>query len=338
VSSNTYFSSSGTQIVVTPRGAEDSLPGRDAVRIWLDVSVENGPNSVVPVVYATPDLLAGDLQARDLPSFSMMKGDLGTLRVLQAIETVPELNLGSGAALEVGESEIKSLLGRPKASDREVRRYIARKAHAIFARTHLENATVFEQIDFLILGGNKIDVLRNAQVLQQENYLSIIDRGHTTVAVVPRAPLIREVERYGSAKPDAVTDVDYSAALSAYPTLSPWKTTLLMERQRYDLAFTPIELESVFRAVAPSVEAIAKHLLKASGSKRSHASLGLIIGELQERRIGGVALWTQLNHVLKFSRDLEEHGTSLPEPVLRIACANAFELVPQLASLLPQSV
>jgi hypothetical protein len=336
VSSNTYFSSSGTQVVVTPRGDEERVPGRDAVKVWLDVSVENGPNTVVPIVYVIPDLLASDLQKNELPAFSIMKNDLGTLRVLEAIETVPELELGVGTPLEIGESEMKSLLGRPKASDREVRRYIARKAHAIFARTHLENATVFEQIDFLILGGKRIDVLRNAQLLQQENYLSIIERGHTTVAVVPRAPLIREVERYGAAKPDAGTDIDYSAALSAYPVLAQWKTTLLLERQRYDLASTPIELQSVFRAVAPSVEAIAKQLLKDAGSKRSHASLGPVIGELQERRIGGVPLWTQLNHVLKFGRDLEEHGTTLPEPVLRIACANAFELVPQLASLMPQ--
>ena len=60
-----------------------------------------------------------------------------------------------------------------------------------------------------------------------------------------------------------------------------------------------------------------------------------MIGELVRRRLGSVGLWSQLNHILSFGRELTEHGEELPEPVLRIACENAFELVPQLAALFP---
>ncbi len=106
--------------------------------------------------------------------------------------------------------------------------------------------------------------------------------------------------------------------------------------QRYSTAVTHQELESVFRAVAPLVEAVLKQLLKSKGSKHEHSSLGPAIADLHQRGIGGKPLWSQLNHILKFARDLEGHGASLPDPVLRIACENSFGLIPQLAALFPR--
>jgi hypothetical protein len=58
-----------------------------------------------------------------------------------------------------------------------------------------------------------------------------------------------------------------------------------------------------------------------------------MIGELQAKNVAGIALISQLDHVLKFGRDLAQHGQAMPLAVLRIACENAFELVPQLAAL-----
>lgn len=58
--------------------------------------------------------------------------------------------------------------------------------------------------------------------------------------------------------------------------------------------------------------------------------------DLQSRGVASPALLSQLNHILKFARDLSQHGESLPQAVLRIACENAFELIPQLAALWPR--
>jgi hypothetical protein len=55
------------------------------------------------------------------------------------------------------------------------------------------------------------------------------------------------------------------------------------------------------------------------------------------RTSGNIATISQLNHVLKFGRDLTQHGAAMPEPVLRIAAQNLFELAPQLAALFPRA-
>ena len=60
-----------------------------------------------------------------------------------------------------------------------------------------------------------------------------------------------------------------------------------------------------------------------------------MISALQQHRIGTRGLLAQLNHILKFGRDLAEHGYAMSEPVLRMACENAFELAPQLGALFP---
>jgi len=128
---------------------------------------------------------------------------------------------------------------------------------------------------------------------------------------------------------------EYQARVLAYPGLRAYAESLVIERSRLVVAQSLPELESVFRATAPTIESIARDLLVAHGSARDLSTLGPIIAEIQSRGLGGVPLLSQLNHVLKFGRDLSEHGHSVPEPVLRIACENAFELAPQLGSLFP---
>jgi len=151
--------------------------------------------------------------------------------------------------------------------------------------------------------------------------------------LVGKTALVRDVERFGAAHEDATSAVDYAAALSAYPTIASVMPAILAERRRYDVANTETELMSVFRAVPPLVETVVRELLVNLGSKRDHSTLGPMIADLKGRGVGGVGLWSQLEYVLKFGRDLAQHGTALPLAVLRIACENAFELVPQVAVL-----
>jgi hypothetical protein len=49
--------------------------------------------------------------------------------------------------------------------------------------------------------------------------------------------------------------------------------------------------------------------------------------------IRDVERFSQLRYVQKFARDVIGHGEQLPDTVLRIACANAFALLPELAAL-----
>ena len=132
-----------------------------------------------------------------------------------------------------------------------------------------------------------------------------------------------------------IAQQDYEATLNNYPLLKTYTEPLLLEYRRYNTAITPGEIISVFRAISPLVENILRDLLHTHGCSRQFPSLGPMISELQQRDLGSVALYSQLNHILKFSRDLAQHGASVSEPVLRIACENAFELVPQLASIFP---
>jgi hypothetical protein len=179
------------------------------------------------------------------------------------------------------------------------------------------------------------DLLRNVQILAAEEYLNWSQPLADRIDVIPTAKLIREVERFGCAREDATKEQDLLAAIDAYPDLKAHKATMANEWRRYEIAFTDVELQSVFRSIAPIVEQVAKELLLTRGSTTSHPTLGPVIGELRSRKIGGIALWSQLDHILKFGRDLAQHGSDLPDTVVRIACANAFELLPQLGALFP---
>ena len=229
---------------------------------------------------------------------------------------------------------LRSTRKRPKVSDRDLRRYIVRRLYDEYSRTTLGDPVSFEEHDQLYTGAASQDFIRCTQVLESEGYLKIkLTAPFVGPMVVPTAKLVRDVERYGAAREDVVSEEDYGAAITAWPALKAHVSALLAERARYIAASTAEELLSVFRATAPIVESIARSLLENRGSSKAYPTLGPIIGDLQSRGIGGPQLTSQLDHVLKFSRDLASHGERIPLAVLRISCENAFSLAPQLAAL-----
>jgi len=146
------------------------------------------------------------------------------------------------------------------------------------------------------------------------------------------ARLIRDVERYGAAREDAISEHDYSASLAAWPSLKPYSQALLSDRGRYDSATSAAELASVFKSTAPIIEALLGSLLSPI-TERQYSTLGPMIADLRAKHIGGIGLLSELDHILKFGRDLAEHGHEMPVSVIRIACENAFELAPKLAAI-----
>jgi hypothetical protein len=128
---------------------------------------------------------------------------------------------------------------------------------------------------------------------------------------------------------------DLIAALRTYPIAKERLEAITLEYSRFTRATTHEELASVYKAVAPEVEGLARAVLLSAGATGSFGTLGSIIQEFAARGLGGSGLLSQLRHVQKFARDIVEHGETLPDPVLRIACANAFAVLPQLAALSP---
>lgn len=129
----------------------------------------------------------------------------------------------------------------------------------------------------------------------------------------------------------------YIERVNSLPAMADNAVAVGQEYQRFRLATSSAELTSVFRALAPTVEAVLKNLLRAHGSQKVHLSLGTVIAELRERRIGGVGFISQVAHILRFGRDLAQHGNEIPDSVLRLACENAFQLVLQAANLFPNA-
>jgi hypothetical protein len=137
---------------------------------------------------------------------------------------------------------------------------------------------------------------------------------------------------------DSVDAQAYVEQINSLTALADHAVAIRQEYQRFLLATSSAELTSVFRALTPTVEAVLKNLLAAHGSRRVHPSLGTVIAELRERSIGGIGFITQVDHILRFGRDLAQHGNDIPVPVLRLACENAFQLVLQAANLYPNSL
>ena len=264
---------------------------------------------------------------------------VATAAILSAVDSKSDIfNTPSvKCPIVLNADNIIELLQRSKISDRELRRYLTRRIYLSYSQATLKDKAHFGDVDHIITGARISDIVRNLQVLEEEGYLEL----HLTEIgghpiVTPKAKLVREVERFGGPKEDVVTEQDYISALNTYDSISSHRESILGEYRRYTTARTSLELTSVFRGIAPCTESIAREMLIAHGCKRDLSTLGPIIKELHARKLGGVALISQLNHVLKFGRDLTQHGNQLPEPVLRIACENAFQLIPQLASMFPK--
>ena len=336
---NHFLTPSGTTVSAWVIGM-GQVPGRDAEQVVLQVSSSGFATRKVSVILDAPPLIHVALQQTySIPLTEPAKKTMALVATLDAIDQDPASPADPAQpwTIEVGAERAVGLLHRAKLSDRALRRYIARRTYDLFRRSTLDSGFTFDDMDLLTTGGELTDLKRNCQVLAEEGYLKLMRDEPPKLVVGPTAKLVRAVELYGAAPEDVVSERDYAAALAAYSVLRGQTESLLLERRRFDVARTPTELVSVFRAVAPTVEAIVRGLLKAHRSTKADATLGPMIGEMVSRRLGSVGLWSQLNHILSFGRDLTEHGEELPEPVLRIACENAFELVPQLGALFPQA-
>jgi hypothetical protein len=257
------------------------------------------------------------------------------LAIVDAVDRDPSFVTGAPSRLELGVDQAQKLLSRPKPSDREIRRYLARWVYTVYSTSTLDVKVKIDRIDELLLGCTPIDMKSNLGILQAEGYLSVahVHPPNVGVAVTPTVRLVRDVERFGAARDDVVAESDYPASIAAYPILAPQRAALVAEWARYTVARSAGELLSVFRALAPIAEATVRQVLASHGSRRSDTNLAPMIQELQSRGLGNRALWSKLNHIVVFARDLAEHGDSLTEPVLRIACETVFDLLPQVAAL-----
>jgi len=334
---NHFLTPSGTTISAWVVGVSP-VADRDAEQVVLRVSSSGFAVREVSVILDAPPMINAALQqSYSIALTEPAKKTVALVATLDAIDQDPASPADPAQpwTIQVGAEKAVGLLRRPKLSDRALRRYIARRTYDLFRRSTVDSGFKFDDLDLITTGADLTDMKRNCQVLAEEGYLRLVRADATGVVVGPTAKLVRAVEQYGAAPEDVVSERDYATALAVYPVLREHTESLLLERRRFDVARTPTELVSVFRAVAPTVEATVRSLLRAHGSTRADATLGPMIGELVRRRLGSVGLWSQLNHILSFGRELTEHGEELPEPVLRIACENAFELVPQLAALFP---
>ncbi len=236
--------------------------------------------------------------------------------------------------IEIGPGNVAGFCDRPRLSDQELRRYIARRVYDEYSRGDMDVLVGFGEMDLWLTGNQAQDFLRNTQVLEAEGYL----RMHRAMGVgnfdaQPTARLVRDVERYGSAREDAISSGDYESLVRSSPTLVRRFDSIMLEHR----AVFPCSNTRRARVRIPchctASGRCASRGIEGKGATRDLPTLGTMISELQQRRLDGVHIYSQLNRILKFARDLEQHGAQLPMSVLRIAAANAFELLPQVANI-----
>lgn len=331
----TPASSAATVIRIVGSGA---APNRDAERFSLSVSLTGFDEKLVDVEFTAPALTDKEFQqVKGLPFDDEARAVVAILTVLTEIDQNPDFGTEAGKkqAVEMDAQHVLELIDRPRLTDRELRRYIARRVFEEYSRSTLKINVWFDKLDLLITGATATDFERCCGVLVEEGYLGFGAMG-APPSVEPTAKLVRDVERYGAPKADAVSESDFSADVNAYPPLVNYRESIVEERSRYATALSETELVSVFRAISPTVEAVLRDLLVASGASRTFDNLGQMIAELRRRSIGGPDLWARLNNVHRFGRDLLLHGYGLSDTLVRFACENAFTLLPELASLFPR--
>lgn len=335
-----YFTAGGTAVdlELVRRYAH---PDRDAEVLLYRVSQGGGEAERLAVLLLAPQLLNVALQQAGRGAYDQLVDTIGLAAVLDAVDQRGELETSKAGVPEkvVDVSDALALFDRKRPSDRELRRLIARRCYDTYAAGTLETDTNIDKMDLFVTGARFIDFARNVGLLAAEGYLVVkrMDQSQG-IMVTGTAKLAREVEKFGAPRDDASSDRNYAALLERYPLLQLVRQNVLAEYDRYAVALTAAELESVFRALAPIVEAVARAALAANGCDRTVESLGPIIQELQSRGLVATGTLAELRHVVKFARDLAQHGTSLPESVLRIACETIFDVLPQLAASTPRAV
>lgn len=330
-----FVSRSGLSLRITPYH-EATIPDRDALGLYYEVEDASSTTIRVCVAILAPMVSNVTLQHARLGTLAQVKDTIARFAILDGADADAELLGGDEPVKRIwldGQA-LQDVLKRPKWGDRDIRRYLSRRVYDQYSRTTMSEPVMFDPGDYSYAGATHQDFLRCGQLLASEGYLTIkLMSPMGGFAVVPTSKLIREVERYGAAREDVASEEDYVASLKVWPSIRSYEGALVSERIRYQSATTVPELLSVFRATAPMVEAVARDLLANHGSAKSHSSLGPIIADLQSRHVIDIAIVSQLDHVLKFARDLVQHGQQIPLVVLRIACENAFALVPQLGAL-----
>ena len=223
-------------------------------------------------------------------------------------------------------------------SDQDLRRYVARRLYLLWKEASFDVDLEFDGRDAALTGAGPTDFLRNLQLLQEGGYVHLDtthDEGFAGFTARGTARLIRDVERHGAATPDIESQADYTARLSAIGQLSTEVEAILSERQRYEVAQTPAEVASVFRALAPILEGVLRRLLQAHGSRHQLPTLGPMIGEMTRRDIGSLGTRSQLGAVQNHGRDISLHGEDVPVVVLRIVTEICFKLFSELGGLFP---
>ena len=313
---------------------------RDATVVPVDIIPSGGKRIQAGVVLVIPDTIRDILHSAGFPDLvnePIAQGIIAAIDLFDRGEISGASDVTTIQMIDVTGRDFAAIVNRVRLEDSALRRYIVRRLYDNYSRTTLDDGVLFDDIDFIITGARAVDFVRNTQVLEAEGYLRRTHRadGVALMPVAPLVKLVRDVERYGSAKDDAIADVDYTASVRAMPALGPWADSLLEEHRRYATAINAVQLASVFKSVAPTVEAIAKALVQARGSQRALSTLGEAIGEMKKRGIGDVSLMSKLAHVLEFARNVELHGGSLSTASLRIGCETAFDLSLELGALFP---
>lgn len=335
-----WVTPSGTSIAVLS-GAEYYKSGDAGAFVDLNVTSTGGSSRPMIVRIDDPAYINGLLQTNGLiPLDEAGRGTAALAAGIRAVDSTPDFFVSSeplGLNLDYDQLSARST---PPIGNANVRRYVARRLYLTWEHGTFDDFLSLGTIDEMLTGAGSQAFLRNLQLLEQEGYIELsrtMGKGFESMQARGTAKLIREVERYGAAKGDVATEAEFTGRLVAQVRLSAEKPGILAERRRYELAQTTEEVTSVFRAIMPIVEGIVRRLLRAHDSKKEHHSLGPMISELVQRRIGTRGLWSQLNAVLTSGRDISLHGEELPIAVLRITTETCFELIPQLGSLFPAS-
>ena len=250
-----YVTRSGLTAMLLFEGEQKS-PHRDAWDRWYTAWTADETKERVCVRFLSPGLMDMHLHSLGRGGFEQNKANLGLLAVLDNFDGLAELPADphGNRVIEIRSEDAAQLLDPPKQSDREIRRFLTRRIYDAFSRSTLTTPCAIRTLDALICGASLDDLLRNAQLLEEEGYLKIEATAPDGLAILPRAKLIREVERYGASREDAAEEADILAAIGAYAGIRRHEGAISLEYRRYAAARTAVELESVFRALAPIVE------------------------------------------------------------------------------------
>jgi len=123
-----YVTPSGSTAQVKFLGM-DKHPHRDGERHFFALQSPAGDNQTVNVTLVAPSLIDAALQQHGLPPFVNVKTDLTHLAAVTSFDRLELLPTdGEGRrVVEVEGPEALALLRRPRLSDREIPRYIARR-------------------------------------------------------------------------------------------------------------------------------------------------------------------------------------------------------------------